>query len=126
MSQLVRLKYATTQMFAVGGNVVLNRQIGRGGRRGFVVETSWIEGEIYVNNLCYAKRVGVWYTVDNGATSQGSDGHYLGPATEGTHASSAGAEGWAFKTPELNFNAASDTFRSPSIFSGSTMARGLG
>lgn len=97
----------------VGGNVVLNKaaaKLGLQGGGGFVVQTSWLEGEIYVNNLCYAKRVGLWYTADGGATWQGSDGHYVGPVTEGTYASSAGAELWSFKTPELNYNNASDAF----------------
>lgn len=97
----------------VGGNVMLskaNAKLGLQGGGGFVVQTSWFEGEIYVNNLCYAKRVGVWYTADNGASWQGRDAHYVGLAAEGTYAASTGAERWAFQTPELNYDNASPSF----------------
>lgn len=97
----------------VGGNVALDRAVARQGMQaggGFTFQTSWFEGEIYVNNLSYAKRVGVRYTADGWATSEDSDAVYAGLATEGTYATSSGVELWRFRTPEYNFNRASDTF----------------
>lgn len=55
----------------VVGNVVLGKaaaELGLQGGGDFVVQTSWLEGEIYVDNLCYVKRVGLWYTAGGGAT----------------------------------------------------------
>jgi hypothetical protein len=45
-----------------GGNVALNLATARQGTEaggGFVFTTSWVEGEIYVNNLSYNKQVGI-------------------------------------------------------------------
>ena len=45
-----------------GGNVMLNTATARRGSQaggGFTFTTSWFEGEIYVNNLSFAKEVGV-------------------------------------------------------------------
>ncbi|MBI3795521.1 MAG: hypothetical protein HY268_00925 [Deltaproteobacteria bacterium] len=62
----------------VGGNVILNKATARRGTQaggGFVVTTSWVEGEIFVKNLSANKRVGLRLSPD----------------------------GW-FKTPELNLD----------------------
>ena len=78
---------------------------------GFTFTTSWIEGEIYVNNLAFAKRVGIRFSTDGGTTWQDSDAAFAGGVSEGTFATSSGAELWKFKTPELNLDAASTMFR---------------
>jgi hypothetical protein len=96
-----------------GGNAVLNKATARQGLEGgggFVVQTSWFEGEIYVNNLSFGKRVGVRYTADNWLHWSDVDATYAGPVAEGTYSTSAGAELWKFKTPELNLNNASPVF----------------
>jgi hypothetical protein len=98
---------------AAGGDVALNRAVARQGAQGgggFTIRTSWFEGEIYVNNLSFAKRVGVLYTADGWASFAESDAAYAGPATEGAYSASTGAELWRFRTPELNYNGASENF----------------
>ena len=97
-----------------GGNVMLNTATARRGSRaggGFTFTTSWFEGEIYVNNLSFAKEVGVRYSADEGQTWSDSLGSYAGAALEATYATTTGVEVWKFKTPELNLNNASDRFR---------------
>ena len=106
--------HLSSSLAAVGGNVMLNlatAKIGHQAGGGFVFTTSWLEGEILVNNLSFAKEVGVRMSVDGGmnwsdvngsfAGSLTSDGKFIGPA----------AEVWRFKSPELNFNNASAEFR---------------
>jgi len=98
----------------VGGNVMLNQAVAKIGHEaggGFTVTTSWLEGEIYVNNLAFAKRVGIRFSTDGGMKWRDSDATFAGGVTEGTFASSSGAELWKFKTPELNLDAASTVFR---------------
>jgi hypothetical protein len=100
----------------VGGNVALHQAIARQGTEaggGFTVQTSWFEGQIYVNNLTFGKRVGVRFTADGGATWQDSDATYIAPVTEGAYSTAGGpgtAEGWRFKTPEYNLNTAAPDF----------------
>ena len=98
-----------------GGNVVLNQAVAHQGLEaggGFTFQTSWIEGSIYVNNLSYAKRVGIRYTANNWATWQDVDATYGGPAaSEYNPALPGDAEQWNFKTPEYNYDSASDTFQ---------------
>jgi Carbohydrate/starch-binding module (family 21) len=101
-----------SNLATVGGNVVLNKATARQGSEaggGFVFTTSWLEGEILVNNFGFSKSVGIVITVDGGvnwtatqATFSGNntaDGKFVGPA-----------EVWTFKTPEFNLNPASDEF----------------
>ncbi len=101
-----------SNLATVGGNVALYKATARQGSEaggGFVFTTSWLEGEILVNNLHLSKQVGVAITVDGGATwdtvqgtfaeSTTSDGKFVGPA-----------EVWKFKTPEFNLNPASNAF----------------
>jgi hypothetical protein len=99
---------------AVGGNVMLNKAIARIGTEaggGFVFTTSWVEGEVYVNNLSFGKQVGIRLSSDGGITWQDTAATFAGNITEGTFATSSGAEVWRFKTPELNINQASNTFQ---------------
>jgi len=97
------------KLAAIGENVILNRATARRGTQaggGFVFTTSWLEGEILVNNLSFVKHVGVRMSADGGSTwsdtaasfagSNMADGTFIGPA-----------EVWRFKTPELNLNPAS-------------------
>ena len=98
---------------AVGKNVVLHTATARRGTEaggGFTVTTSWLEGNILVNNLSFVKSVGVRMSADGGTTWNDTvalfagqklpDGTFIGPA-----------EVWRFKTPELNLNAASSVFQ---------------
>ncbi len=97
----------------VGGNVMLNQATARIGMEaggGFTFTTSWIEGNIYVNNLSYNKQVGIRFSADGGVNWENSNGSYQGLITEGTYATTLGAEVWHFKTPTYNYNAASNVF----------------
>jgi len=98
---------------AVGKNVVLHTATARRGTEaggGFTFTTSWLEGDVLVNNLSFAKSVGVRMSADGGTTWQDTgasfagqhlpDSTFIGPA-----------EIWHFQTPELNLNAASAVFQ---------------
>jgi hypothetical protein len=98
----------------VGGNVMLNKataKIGTEAGGGFVFTTSWVEGEIYVNNLSFAKQVSIRLSADGGLTWQDTDATFAGAATEATFAGSSGVEVWKFKTPELNLDQTSNIFQ---------------
>jgi hypothetical protein len=98
----------------IGGNVVLNKATARRGTEaggGFVVETSWLEGEIYVNNLSPVKEVGVVLSADGGVTWNRVSAGFAGPAAGTSPFDSTTSELWTFKSPELNLNPASDQFR---------------
>lgn len=98
---------------AVGGNVMLNKAIAREGIEGgggFTFETSWLEGEIYVQNLSYHKKVGIRYTKDGGLTWQDSDASYFG-LLHGNASNIDGVEIWKFKTPTLNYDHSSPVFK---------------
>jgi hypothetical protein len=97
----------------IGGNIVLNKAIARRGTEaggGFVFDTSWIEGEIDVNNLSPVKEVGILLSEDGGTTWKSVSASFAGPATSSAFDSSS-SERWTFKSPELNLNHASDHFR---------------
>lgn len=52
-----------------GGNVILNKATARRGSQaggGFVFTTSWVEGEIFVKNLSFQKRVGIRLSANGG------------------------------------------------------------
>ncbi len=90
---------------AVGGNVVLSTATARRGTQaggGFTFTTSWVEGEILVTNLSYAKDVGVRLSVDGGTTWADAHGTFAGQNTGDGVFVGPGAEVWRFKTPELN------------------------
>lgn len=97
----------------VGGHVSLRsalarRQTEAGG--GFTFDTGWFEGEILVDNLAFMKRVGVVYTRDGGASWNRVDGSYAG-AVSAVASSVSGVEVWRFKTPQLNIEAGTDSYR---------------
>lgn len=97
-----------------GGNVILNTATAKQGSEaggGFVFTTSWLEGEIYVNNLSFAKDVGIRLSVDGGVTWQDRNANFSGFATESNSIGGTGVEVWKFKTPELNLDESSNEFR---------------
>jgi len=103
-----------TVVMRVGGNVVLNQATSKQGSEaggGFVFTTSWLEGEIYVNNLSFAKEVGIHLTVDGGASWQDRGASFSGFATESNSIGGSGVEVWKFKTPELNIDESANEFR---------------
>lgn len=106
--------HVTDNGSVAGDNVVLNQAVAQQGTEeggGFVFQTSWIEGSILVNNLSFAKRVGIRYTTNHGATWNDTVATYGGPFDSEFAAAPAGnAEQWNFKTGELNYDNASDTF----------------
>jgi len=103
------------QAALIGGNVSLKgatarRRTQAGG--GLMVDTSWIEGELYVNNLSPAKTVGIRLSVDDGATWDEVEASFAGPAIgPGVTLDVNTAELWVFKSPELNLNPTSGYFR---------------
>jgi hypothetical protein len=98
----------------VGGNVTLyaaKARVGQQAGGGFVFTTSWLEGEILVNNLSYVKAVGVRLSADGGATWHDTPATYVGTQTSDGRFIGPNAEAWKFKTPELNMNNAAAEFR---------------
>lgn len=98
----------------VGGNIMLKKAVARIGTQaggGFTVKTSWMEGEIYVSNISFNKKAVVRYSVDNGLTFSDADAIYAGKQKTTANAEVDAVEIWKFKTPELNYNNASDAFR---------------
>ena len=98
----------------VGGNVVLNRATAKRGSQaggGFVFTTSWLEGQILVNNRSFAKDVGVRLSVDNGHTFHDTQGFFAGSNADNGIFVGPGAEVWQFKTPELNLDNSASEFR---------------
>ena len=96
----------------VGGNVVLNRATAKRGSQaggGFLFTTSWLEGQILVNNRSFAKDVGVRLSVDNGHTFHDTHGFFAGSNADNGIFVGPGAKVWQFETPELNLdNSASE------------------
>ncbi len=88
----------------VGGNIALNKATARQ-----AAPNSWIEGTIYVNNLSYAKNVGIRYSTNGWITFQDVAAAYQGPASGGD-LMPGDAEAWSFKTPALPSDNASSTF----------------
>jgi hypothetical protein len=96
----------------VGGNVMLKKatsHIGHESGGGFTFTTSWFDGEIYVRNLSFNKRVGVHYSADGGTTWHDADGSYAGKVQAVANVVDS-IEIWKFKTPTLNI-VNPDTFR---------------
>jgi len=96
----------------VGGNVMLKKatsHIGYEAGGGFTFTTSWLDGEIYVQNRSFNKRVGAHYTADGGATWNDVDGSYAGKVQAVANVVDS-VEIWKFKTPTLNL-VNPDTFR---------------
>jgi len=95
----------------VGGNVVLNQATARRGSEaggGFVFTTSWLEGEIWVKNLSYQKRVGVRLSTNAWVSSNDTLASYAGTVT--TNEGLSQVEVWKFKTPELNLDTSQPDF----------------
>ena len=95
---------------------MLKKAVARTGTQaggGFTVTTSWIEGEIYVSNISYNKKVAIRYRADNGATFSDMFATYVGKQKTTANAELDAVEIWKFKTPELNYNNASDSFCFP-------------
>lgn len=98
----------------VGGNIALNiakARIGTQAGGGFVFTTSWLEGEILVNNLSFDKQLGVRVSVDGGTNWEDTFASFSGTVIQDGIFIGPGAEVWKFKTPELNLNNASPHFR---------------
>lgn len=96
----------------IGGNVILNKATARRGSQaggGFVFTTSWVEGEIFVKNLSFQKRVGIRLSANEWATFQDSDASFNGNVSVAVGLSQV--EIWKFKTPELNLDQSTPTFR---------------
>jgi Carbohydrate/starch-binding module (family 21) len=96
----------------VGNNVVLNKAVARRGTEaggGFVFTTSWVEGEIYVNNLSFNKNVGILLTANGWKNFQDTNASFGGVISVATGLSEV--EVWKFKTPELNLDESTPDFR---------------
>ncbi|MBK8459174.1 MAG: hypothetical protein IPL43_02275 [Micropruina sp.] len=65
-----------------------------------------MEGEILVNNLSFAKNVGIRYSADGGATWHDRNASFAGSHTSSGVFVGSGAEVWRFKTPVLNLHPA--------------------
>ncbi|GFO55853.1 hypothetical protein GMSM_28600 [Geomonas sp. Red276] len=96
----------------VGGNVVLNLATAHRGTEaggGFVFTTSWVDGEIYLNNLSFNKKVGIRLTADDWGTFEDTFAGFAGivPVAEGV----SEVEVWKFKTPELNLDESTPDFK---------------
>jgi hypothetical protein len=95
----------------VGGQVVLKIATARRGSQaggGFVFTTSWVEGEILVNNLSFHKQVGIRLSSNSWASFADTLASLSGvvPVAEGL----SGVEVWKFKTPELNLDESTPEF----------------
>lgn len=89
----------------VGGNVVLNVATARQGSEaggGFVFTTSWVEGNIFVRNLSFNKRVGIRLSSNGWANFLDTNANFdvAVPVAEGL----SEVERWKFKTPEFNLD----------------------
>lgn len=103
-----------SNLATVGGNVVLNRATAKRGTQaggGFVFTTSWLEGQILVNNLAFAKEVGVRLSTDGGHTFRDTYGAFAGSHADDGIFVGPGAEVWQFRTPELNIDDSAPDFR---------------
>jgi hypothetical protein len=99
--------HIATFVGVVGSNVMLKKatsHIGHEAGGGFTFTTSWFDGEIYVANLSFNKRVGVHYY-----TWHDADGSYAGKVQAVANVVDS-VEIWKFKTPTLNL-VNPDTFR---------------
>src|SRR4030095_311246 len=95
----------------VGGHVTLRRAAARRGMQGgggFTFVTSWVEGEIWVNNLSFNKRVGIRLSANNWGTFGDTLAAYSGKVPLYTGLSHV--ERWTFKTPELNLDTSTPDF----------------
>lgn len=107
--------HVPTEVAIAGGHVALHRatvHIGAQSGGGFVFTTSRMSGEIYVDNLSFAKSVGIRYSGDNWHTVHDAPAVYAGTVEEGKYVTGLGiVERWSFTTPELNESALGTPFR---------------
>jgi hypothetical protein len=76
---------------------------------GFVFTTSWVEGEIYVKNLSFNKKVGIRLTTNGWGMSRDTDASFSGPVSVAEGLSQV--ERWTFKTPEFNLDTSTPDFQ---------------
>jgi Carbohydrate/starch-binding module (family 21) len=103
-----------TNLAIVGAHVVLNKAVSKQGIQaggGFVFTTSWLEGEILVNNLSFVKNVGVRLSADGGISWNDTLGFFAGSHDADNIFIGPGADVWRFKTPELNLVSNPGEFR---------------
>lgn len=96
----------------VGGNVALNLAQAHQGTEaggGFVFTTSWVEGEIFVNNLSYHKKVGIRLSSNGWQSYEDTQASFSGVAPVYTGLSQV--ERWKFKTPVYNLDQTVPFFR---------------
>lgn len=96
----------------VGGNVILNKATARRGTQGgggFVFTTSWVEGEIFVKNISFHKRVGIRLSSNEWVSFQDTDASFNGNVSVAVGLSQV--ENWKFKTPELNLDQSNPNLR---------------
>lgn len=96
----------------VGGNVMLNQATAHRGSQaggGFVFTTSWVEGEIFVKNLSFNKRVGIRLSTNGWMSFQDTNASFNGFVAVATGISQV--EMWKFKTPELNLDESRPDFK---------------
>jgi hypothetical protein len=97
---------------AVGGRVVLSQATARRGTQaggGFTVTTSWVEGDILVQNLSFNKRVGIRLSANRWGSFADTNASFSG--TVPVAAGLSNVETWRFKTPELNLDTSVPDFR---------------
>jgi len=93
-------------------SVVLNKATAKRGTEaggGLVFTTSWTEGEIYVQNRSFNKRVGIRLTANNWATFLDTDATFSGTVSVATGLPEV--ELWKFKTGEFNLDESTPNFR---------------
>ncbi len=76
---------------------------------GFVFTTSWVEGEIFVKNLSFNKRVGIRLSTNGWMSFQDTNASFNGFVAVATGISQV--EMWKFKTPELNLDESRPDFK---------------
>jgi hypothetical protein len=94
-----------------GGNVVLNTAVAHQGSEpggGFVFTTSWVEGEIYVKNLSFNKRVGIRLSTNGWASFLDTNASFNASVSVAEGLSKV--ESWKFKTPEFNIDESNPNF----------------
>ncbi|MCM0084414.1 CBM21 domain-containing protein [Geomonas sp. Red32] len=96
----------------VGGNVVLNLATAHRGTEaggGFVFTTSWVDGEIYLNNLSFNKKAGIRLTANDWGSFEDTFASFAEtvPVAEGI----SEVEVWKFKSPELNLDESTPGFK---------------
>ena len=97
---------------AIGGSVVVSRATCRHGvpPGGYGI-TTWLDGELLVSNLSYAKTVGIRMSVDGGITWLDTLATFAGTRTDNGVVIGPHVEVWRFTTPQQDFNQTSPRLR---------------